>query len=55
MVGIKFEIKAVGKSVYISKDHLLIYFKIQAGKIFCILIKIDEEIIKLDLSHINCK
>ena len=50
---IKFEIKAVEKSFYISKDHLLIYFKIQAGKIFCILIEIDEEIIILDVGFIN--
>ena len=53
MVGIKFEIKAVEKSFYISKDHLLIYLKIQAGTILCIPIKIDEEIIKVDLGFIN--
>ena len=53
MVGIKFEIKAVEKSFYISKDHLLFFFKIQAGKMFCILIEIDEEIIILDVGFIN--
>ena len=53
MVAINFEIKPVEKSVYISKDHLLIYFKIEAGIIFCILIEIDEEIIILDVGFIN--